>query len=288
MLDVISKPFPFSRGLTNEIAFVAFTGVAATVIFYVVRPFGLHLLPSSYLFGYGLVCVVSAIAFTVVSHWFYRVAVADGTWTNGYEIIRSSLLLLFVGASIMVYGNMVGITRLDLVTFFVYEFNTLLAGFVPIVIRTILVRNWRLKKELQEASRLTEYLAKRKVVNDEKILSLGQAPDLLEVSNHAIQYIEAAQNYVIVIWLENEIPKKKILRASMKEVHRQANDPLIVFCHRSYVINLRKVKKIVSHGGSHSLVLDDPGSVAVPLSNTYRKDISERLRDALQFRAGLT
>ena len=125
---------------------------------------------------------------------------------------------------------------------------------------------------------MTEYLRSRKISADEKIIRLESpfSSRILEVSNHGLSYIEAAQNYIIVVWGYDKTNKKEMIRLTMKEAFHQINDPLIVFCHRSYMVNLRKVRKITSGSAGSGLVLEDT-DIVVPLSNSYRNAIKKKL-----------
>jgi hypothetical protein len=278
MLLFIQQPFPFSRGLKKEILHVCVLGLFASLIFYFLKPFGLSTINETYLLGYGLVSISAAIIFLIVSHRFYYFFTRHRNWTIGHEIIHSLFFLMFIATSILVYGYAVNISRLRVQDFFLYQFYTILTGIVPVTIRAILLRNWRLKKDLQEATEMNEWLSKRKISADEKMIRL-QSPSsaqTLKISNQALLYLEAAQNYTIIVWSDEGTIRKEMMRLAMKEAYRQINDTLVVFCHRSYMVNLRKVKKIIHHSGNPELALQD-GSIMIPLSATYKKDIKEKL-----------
>jgi len=278
MLPFFRQPFPFSRGLKKEIVHIGVLGLFALLIFYFLKPFGLNNLNEIYLLGYGLVSISAAIIFLIVSHRVHYLFTRHSNWTIGHEIIHSLLFLMFIASSILVYGYAVKISRLSLQDFFLYQFYTILTGIIPVTIRAILLRNWRLKKDLQEATKMNEWISKRKISADEKMIRL-QSPSsaqVLTISNHALLYLEAAQNYIIIVWSDDGTIRKEMMRLAMKEACRQINDPLVVFCHRSYIVNLRKVKKIIHHSGNTELALQD-GKIMIPLSATYKKGIKEKL-----------
>ena len=278
MLPFFRQPFPFSRGLKKEIVHIGVLGLFALLIFYFLKPFGLNNLNEIYLLGYGLVSISAAIIFLIVSHRVHYLFTRRSHWTIGHEIIHSLLFLMFIASSILVYGYAVKISRLSLQDFFLYQFYTILTGIIPVTIRAILLRNWRLKKDLQEATKMNEWISKRKISADEKMIRL-QSPSsaqVLNISNQALLYLEAAQNYIIIVWSDDGTIRKEMMRLAMKEACRQINDPLVVFCHRSYIVNLRKVKKIIHHSGNTELALQD-GKIMIPLSATYKKGIKEKL-----------
>ena len=278
MFQFLRQPFPFSRGLKNEILHVSVLGLFTVLIFYFIKPFGLNKLNETYLLGYGLVSILAAIIFLILSHRFYYFFARPRNWTIANEIIHSLLFLMFIATCILVYGYAVKISRLNLRDFFLYQFITILTGIIPVTIRAILISNWRLKKVLEEATEMNEWLSKRKISTDEKMIWLqsGSPAQTLKISNKMLLYIEAAQNYITITWMDDGTIRKEMMRLAMKEACRQINDPLVMFCHRSYIVNLRKVKKIVHHSGNPELALQD-GNILIPLSVTYKKDIKEKL-----------
>jgi DNA-binding LytR/AlgR family response regulator len=143
----------------------------------------------------------------------------------------------------------------------------------------MLVRNWRLKKDLSETKKINELLARRKLASDEKIIDLRNAysNDMLQLSNHGLLYIEAAENYITVVWETDHTIKKQMIRMTMKDAIKQINDPLVVFSHRSFIINLRKIQKVSFHAGTATVSLKSTEK-SIPLSATYKKLIKQKLK----------
>ena len=271
---------PFSRGLKKEIIYICICGAFALLVFYLVHPFGFSSLSNLGLFGFGLVSVMAAILYVALAHLLYNAYWGHRDWTVGLEIIHSLFFLLFVGGSILVYGYLSHITDLTPESIFIYLFYTLLLGFIPVTIRALLVRNWRLKKDFSEAKKINELLANRKLASDEKIIELQPASsnDILKLSNYDLLFVEATENYITVAWEDDHTLKKQMIRMTMKEAIKQMNDPLITFSHRSFIINLRKVQKISSRSGISTITLKNT-ETPIPLSATYKKAIRQKLKE---------
>ena len=76
----------------------------------------------------------------------------------------------------------------------------------------------------------------------------------LHISN--LLYIEAVGNYVKVSHLRDGHVHTDMLRATMKQMDETLNDyPMIVRCHRAFLVNLGQVEQIVSHSGSTKLLI---------------------------------
>ena len=69
-------------------------------------------------------------------------------------------------------------------------------------------------------------------------------------------YIEAVGNYVKVNHLRGGQVHTDMLRATMKQMDETLYDyPMIVRCHRAFLVNLGQVEQIVSHAGSTKLLI---------------------------------
>ena len=76
----------------------------------------------------------------------------------------------------------------------------------------------------------------------------------LQISH--LLYIEAVGNYVKVSHLRNDQVHTDMLRATMKQMEETLQGyPMIVRCHRAFLVNLGQVEQIVSHSGSTQLLI---------------------------------
>src|SRR4030095_12127260 len=266
------EPMPFSRGLSKEILFICISGAITLLVFYV-SPFGIGQIGFLNLLGYSLVCIIAGIVYVITTHYLYEKYWSRRPWTVGWEIIHSLCFLLFIGICILIYGYLIHLTDLTPKDFFLYLFYTAVLGLIPVTIRAMLVRNWRLKNELAEAQKMNDLLAKRKLATDERIIELEDASskDIIKFSTQNLLYIEAAENYITVVWHDDNAVKKAMIRMTMKAAINQINDPLIVLSHRSFIVNLRKVQNISSQSGISSIKLNGVDTT-IPLSNTNKKE----------------
>ena len=76
----------------------------------------------------------------------------------------------------------------------------------------------------------------------------------LQISH--LLYIEAVGNYVKVCHLHEAQAHTDMLRSTMKQMEETLHDyPMIVRCHRAFLVNLGQVEQIVSHSGSTQLLI---------------------------------
>lgn len=76
----------------------------------------------------------------------------------------------------------------------------------------------------------------------------------LQISN--LLYIEAVGNYVKVSHLRDNQVHTDMLRATMKQMEGTLQSyPMIVRCHRAFLVNLGQVEQIVSHSSTTQLLI---------------------------------
>ena len=133
-------------------------------------------------------------------------------------------------------------------------------------------RSKYLAMELEETRQLNEQL---KEIQSERPSEkpLQQAPEstacqsqeltLTGTTNESVTlqifhllFIEAVGNYVKISHLRDNQVHTDMLRATMKQTEETLQDyPMIVRCHRAFLVNLGQVEQIISHSGSTQLLI---------------------------------
>ena len=146
-------------------------------------------------------------------------------------------------------------------------------------------RSRYLAAELEETRLLNEQLRKLQMSDDEpKILSEGSSSQdsqltlegntnervTLGISN--LLYIEAVGNYVKVCQLTGHEVQTTMLRATMKQMEDALQAyPMIVRCHRAFLVNLGQVEQISSNSRAMQLVMrHSHDAIPVSRSNVHR------------------
>jgi hypothetical protein len=132
-------------------------------------------------------------------------------------------------------------------------------------------RNKYLAMELEETKLLNEELKKMQepeqllphVVEKTSEKPLQQELKLTGTTNESVTlhishllFIEAVGNYVKVCHLRDGQVRTDMLRATMKQMEETLKGyPMIVRCHRAFLVNLGQVEQIISHSGSTQLLI---------------------------------
>lgn len=95
----------------------------------------------------------------------------------------------------------------------------------------------------------------------------------LSVDSESLIYIEAADNYTCLHYLNKGALRKTMIRNSLKRIGEQLSESNVRRCHRSYMVNLDQVKIIRRGKEGVYLEMGIEGVPDIPISKTYSNDI---------------
>jgi len=152
--------------------------------------------------------------------------------------------------------------------------NTALVLLLPYTI-SWLYFSWK------EKSVLLEHIGQGKTA-DVTMKMLVAFPDekgdlKISVMLENLLYIESADNYATIYYLNKSKQSHYLLRNSLKwmEDHLTRDTPL-VRCHRSYIVNMDKVKILKKVKGGIVLELDEEETPDIPVSKTYYESFMQK------------
>ena len=139
-------------------------------------------------------------------------------------------------------------------------------------------RSRYLAAELEETRLLNEQLKKLQDSNqDSKITLEGNTNEHVTLEISDLLYIEAVGNYVKVCQLHDNEVHTNMLRATMKQMEDALQAyPMIVRCHRAFMVNLGQVEQISSTSRAMQLVIRHSND-AIPVSRSNVNKLKELL-----------
>ena len=123
---------------------------------------------------------------------------------------------------------------------------------------------------------------KSEIDDDQKQLPLavtlsGTTSETVSLMVPDLLYIEAVGNYVKVYqWRDNQV-QADMIRATSKQIEENLRDyPMIVRCHRAFLVNLGQVERIVSQTGSMRLIIKH-SQTPIPVSRSNMPGIKRAI-----------
>ncbi len=91
----------------------------------------------------------------------------------------------------------------------------------------------------------------------------------LSVTKENLLYIESADNYIYIWYMKSNLPKKLMLRNTLKRTAELLADTNVMRCHRGYMVNMEQVKVLRREKENFYLELGIEGVRDIPVSKTY-------------------
>ena len=115
-------------------------------------------------------------------------------------------------------------------------------------------------------------------VPSSSITLTGNTNDSVTLQIEDLLYIEAVGNYVKVCHLLDGQVRTDMLRVTSKQMEDVLHDyPMIVRCHRAFLVNLRQVDQVVSHSGSMQLLMRHNHD-SLPVSRSNMAQVKETIK----------
>ena len=96
------------------------------------------------------------------------------------------------------------------------------------------------------------------------------------VKREDVLFLEAADNYVNIHYLDGQKSSRFMIRNSMKALSDGFPGSSLVRCHRSYMVNFDRVKIIRKEKDGLNLELDIPEKTNLPVSKTYIQEVLKK------------
>ena len=308
----LARPFPFvgespASATRAALGFGAF--VAVFLVFFPPIGFGEIPAPAFYWHAaaYGGICfagmMLNLLALPRLSP---RVFTEEG-WTIGRHIALSLWNVVLIASGNLAYTVWQFHVQLSVHAAALFLLVTFLVGIFPVAILTLLKERRLMRRHLENTSRLSEQIHARAatessdrqeprrqaLVDGQRQTNAGaeaatatvvfegaSAQERFETRVGDILCLQANDNYVTIFALNAEGGvQKALLRMTLKyAAARLQGYPFAARCHKSYIINLRRVEDITGNAQGYKLFAP-PLDFSVPVSRSYHSEILRQLRE---------
>jgi len=275
-MDFLSQFIPRYL-LTKRNQIILVTSAAAFALFFIIvyQPFGVlqwgRERVSEFMFViYSLLIVLLGMSIVAISRviMYYR--------TKKHEIsILNYAIWVFVELAIMAIAYTICSILTDVqediwVAFKSALQNTSLILLIPYIICitafTLQDKNERLRQIEDDFDKaVAQKMASKGLISfyDER----GELQ--LSVTKDNLLYIESADNYIYIWYMKNNLPKKLMLRNTLKRTAESLAETNVMRCHRGYMVNMEQVKVLRREKENFYLELGIEGVKDIPVSKTY-------------------
>jgi hypothetical protein len=300
MFSFLHKPFPVTRFQAKNLLTYFFIGCFVGVFLIVFQPFGISEWETPRktlkLLGFGLVSFLAPIAV----HLFISVTLPEKITEDGWKVWKEILVVMAVLCCValgnLLYGYFLGVMPLSIRGFTGALISTLLLGVFPVSYHVSSKHNKLLKVNTEEASKINHLLhpaeqhgksegpgasetLPHEVPSEPKLILLSEnGREEVQLHPDQLLYIESADNYSNIVFIENGGIKKQMLRGALKRLESQITIPYITRCHRTFIANLKNVDKVSGNAAGYKLSFKHIGQ-SIPVSRSYANQVFQTFKE---------
>ncbi|MPR33694.1 LytR/AlgR family response regulator transcription factor [Salmonirosea aquatica] len=282
MFQFLAQPYPREqRSPWRWLLTSAGSGLFVALFLLIFQPFGLAQwndpVKPYLIAGYGL---VTFICLTGVGLVFPKVLgnfFDEKNWTVGREIAWTLFVIIFIALGNILYsqwtmGN--GFAHV-----LVWLSFTAAVGVIPATVITLLSYTRLLRRYATDNLQIEKHEPESVISRESGNITLTaeNEKDSLTVAVDDLLFIESADNYSEVVFIQKDKVEKTLLRGSLSRFEEQIHHPDLVRCHRSYIVNLQQVESISGNAQGYKLQLKHH-SVLIPVARRYGDRVADYFR----------
>ncbi len=275
MLRIVNQkypaPSPELRSLIIAILFGLFIGLF--LLFF--EPFGINLSTNKnkvfQVLFFGCISTSVLLLFLYVLPLLLPRLFSDAHWKVKHQVLFYLIILFAIATLNGIYTNFINSLPFSWSNYWWIINRTFVLGGIPIAFLTLIDYKRKAKTNRNEAHAILSSKKEFLVGSDETIhqFSTDLKNETITFSEADFNYAAAVGNYIdMCIFVENTL-KKITYRVTLSSFEAQLEESSsLIRCHRSYLVNLNKVKNI--SGNAQGLKLELKGqSEIVPVSRKY-------------------
>jgi hypothetical protein len=282
MFQFLAQPYPRERrNPWRWLLTSAGSGLFVALFLLVFQPFGLaqwnNPVKPYIIAGYGLVTFACLTGVGLVFPKVLKDFFDEKNWTVGREIAWTLFVIVFIALGNILYsqwtmGN--GFAHV-----LVWLGFTAAVGVIPATIITLLNYTRLLRRYATDNFQIEQHEPESVSDHDTADITFTaeNEKDSLTVAVDDLLYIESADNYSEIVYIQDNQIGKTLLRGSLSRFEEQIPHPDLVRCHRSYIVNLRQVERISGNAQGYKLQLKHHPAL-IPVARRYGDRVADYFR----------
>ena len=288
-MSIFSKPYPKDAGVKKKIITGVVFGLFIFLFLLFFQPFGINEWHVAYktwrMFGYGVITMGIVLFNSMVIENIFKAWFREKDWKVGKEIVWVTWNMMLIGIANLLYTHYQIGFPLTWLNFINYQWITLSIGIFPVTIATLINYTRLNRQNLYQARQINQVIeadtVQPAVAETVTLVTLlaENNKDELRIPLEDLLYLESADNYVHVVWMEKGGLKKVLLRNTLKNLEEKLKaHPFLFRCHRSYMANLQKVVKVSGNSQGYKLHFAEADEM-VPVSRSLNEVIRKKISD---------
>lgn len=284
MLASLKKKYPFNDNLNVNIRSISAVSLGIFLFLLFFEPF--HVKNPDFnnrliiLATFGAITLVLLTLARLVIPSIFSKAFSEERWTIWKEIFINLLFVACNSVAFCFFARYVGKIPIN----FPIAINVVIMSITAAAVVIISNQFYLVKKKVEEletviASGILETEDESRVTSEIEFESENKT-DYFHLFLEQLILIRSANNYIEVIYKQNDAIHKKLIRNTMKSTERLLKKyKEMIRCHRSCIVNKNYIKKVSRSSDGLSLNLFDYPQ-EIPVSRQYVIRVKEALKSA--------
>jgi len=275
MLRILSKEYPAPRPVLKSLIIAVLSGLFIALFLLYFQPFNLDLNTDGnkvfHMSFFGCITTFVLLVFLFVFPLLLPNLFSDKNWKLGYQMILNMLIIIAIAAFNSIYSNYMNSIPFGWDSYWLILSRTFVLGILPIAFITFVDYYQKVKYSLDLATNILKN--KKEILKDSKEITHQISTDLknetFSFSENDFNYAIADTNYTDIYILDENTLKKVTYRVTLSSFETQLKESSsLKRCHRSHLVNLKKVKDISGNAQGLKLELINQSEM-VPVSRKY-------------------
>jgi len=275
MLRILVQEYPAPRPVLKSLIIAVLSGFFIALFLLYFEPFNLHLNTDGnkvfHMSFFGCITTFVLLFFLFVFPVLLPNLFSDKNWKLGYQMILNMLILIVIATFNSIYSNYMNSIPFGWDSYWLILSRTSVLGILPIAFITFSDYYLKVKSSLNSASNIIknkkEFLKDLKEVTHQ--ISTDLKSETFSFKENDFNYAIAVGNYIDMCSLDENTLKKVTYRVTLSSFEIQVKESSnLIRCHRSYLVNLNKVKNISGNAQGLKLELINQSEI-IPVSRKY-------------------
>lgn len=272
LIQKYPAPSPVSRNLIIAILFGLFIGLF--LLFF--EPFDLNLSTNRNkvfkLLFFGCITTIVLVLFLYIFPLLLPKVFSDKHWKVRHQVIFYLVILFVIATLNGIYTNYINSLSFSWYNYWWIISRTFVLGGIPIAFITLLDYQRKVKLNTNKASNILlsnkkEFLKDSEETRHQILTDLKN--ETISFNENDFNYAIAVGNYIDMYVLVENTLKKVTYRITLSSFEKQLDKTSsLIRCHRSYLVNLKKVESITGNAQGLKLELKNQSEI-VPVSRKY-------------------
>jgi DNA-binding LytR/AlgR family response regulator len=285
---LLKRPYYLEPGLAQRWLNSFFYAAFVLIFLFIFRPFDLNLMHAGLFvicLGYGGVTFVVMALLNLLTQPVFPGYFNEEKWNLGKELLWNLINILLIGLGNALYSAWIGVSALSFNTIMIFELYTVTVAALPIIISVLYKESKRKRQFEHDSTAINKQLKEHPSHEDgDSRITIGSENknEDLEVSVKDLLYIRSADNYIEVFYIRDNTIARKLLRNSLKAVVTSLSVRKELYrCHKSYFVNLQKVRSVSGNAQGLKLHLEQ-GEQTVPVARNQIQEIRRLLEKKIE------